>query len=106
MYITSSFSYFVNLYLQLLVFCFVITNTNGRSPCFAKYQNGTLGNETQGTVSVRQEDIYAFDYKGNLNNDQVYLEQLNNIRLNYESDMIVGIMKNSYPSELAHVGDI
>jgi hypothetical protein len=68
-----SCSYFVHLYLQFLVFCFVITNINGRSPCFAKYQNGTLGNETKGTVSVSEEDIYAFDYTEDSTNDQVYL---------------------------------
>lgn len=56
------------------MFCFVITNINGRShACFAKYQNGTLGNETKGTVSVSEEDIYAFDYTEDSTNDQVYL---------------------------------
>jgi hypothetical protein len=65
----------VHLYLQLSLFCFVISSINGRSPCFAKYQNGTLGKETNGTVSVRKEDIYAFDYTESLSNKQVYLEQ-------------------------------
>ena len=77
MYIAfSSFSCFaVHLCLQLVVFCFAISNINGRPPCFAKYENGTLGNITEGTVSVNKEDIYAFDYTQNLSNDQVYVEQ-------------------------------
>lgn len=62
--------YFVYFHLQFFIVYVVITKS-GRSQCFVEYHNGTLGNETQGTVSVSQEDIYAFDYAENLDNDQV-----------------------------------
>ena len=64
--------YFVHFSLQFLIFCVVMTNINGRLQCFANKHNGTLGKQTNGSVSVSREDIYAFDYADNLlNDDQV-----------------------------------
>ena len=62
----------LSYYLQLfLVFCLTIREVSGRS-CFA-VQNGTFGNETYGTVSVDEENIYVFGYTEDFNNEQVYL---------------------------------
>ena len=71
--------YFVYFHLQFLLVCVVITNSyrqsKSRSKCFVDYHNGTFGKQTDGTVSVSEEDIYAFDYAENLNNDQVYFNK-------------------------------
>ena len=73
--------YFVYFHLQFLLVCVVITNSYRQSHCFVDYHNGTFGKQTDGTVSVSEEDIYAFDYAENLNNDQVYFNIAVVIRL-------------------------